>query len=186
KSATVSSLHFATKRAATLAVVGAAQKPFQTFAPLNAGAKHPIQKYGFNYIEEQKKSARPLSPHLQIYAPQWTWYVSGGHRMTGVAMGIVVTVFATGMMASPVDFTTLINFFYSLNMPWPISFFLKFIIAYPVIFHAMNGVRFLGYDVGKGLKLETVYLTAYTVVGLAVIFALILASMKNEKYNVKK
>lgn len=34
---------------------------------------------------EQRKN-RPLSPHLTIYQPQITWYMSGFHRFTGGAV----------------------------------------------------------------------------------------------------
>lgn len=35
----------------------------------------------------QQRKLRPVSPHLQIYQPQITWYLSGLHRVTGVALG---------------------------------------------------------------------------------------------------
>ena len=35
----------------------------------------------------QQRKLRPVSPHLTIYQPQITWYLSGAHRITGVAVG---------------------------------------------------------------------------------------------------
>lgn len=38
-------------------------------------------------IIEQRKN-RPLAPHLTIYAPQLTWYMSAFHRITGGAVAV--------------------------------------------------------------------------------------------------
>jgi succinate dehydrogenase (ubiquinone) cytochrome b560 subunit len=35
----------------------------------------------------QQRKVRPVSPHLTIYQPQITWYLSGLHRITGAAVG---------------------------------------------------------------------------------------------------
>jgi succinate dehydrogenase (ubiquinone) cytochrome b560 subunit len=35
----------------------------------------------------QQRKVRPVSPHLTIYQPQITWYLSGAHRVTGAAIG---------------------------------------------------------------------------------------------------
>lgn len=35
----------------------------------------------------QQRKVRPVSPHLSIYQPQITWYLSGAHRVTGAAVG---------------------------------------------------------------------------------------------------
>jgi hypothetical protein len=38
------------------------------------------------------KANRPLSPHLTIYQPQLTWYMSGLHRITGVYISGCTTI----------------------------------------------------------------------------------------------
>lgn len=49
---------------------------------------------------EQRKN-RPLSPHLTIYQPQITWYMSGFHRFTGGAVAAGKACFAAkGMKAA--------------------------------------------------------------------------------------
>lgn len=35
----------------------------------------------------QQRKVRPVSPHLSIYQPQLTWYMSSLHRITGCAIG---------------------------------------------------------------------------------------------------
>jgi hypothetical protein len=39
-----------------------------------------------NMLRLQRKN-RPSSPHLTIYQPQLTWFMSSAHRITGCAMG---------------------------------------------------------------------------------------------------
>lgn len=55
--------------------------------------------------------------------------------------------------------------------------FIKFYLALPVTFHTLNGVRHLSWDNGKFLKINEVYKTGYTVLGLSVVSALILAAL---------
>jgi succinate dehydrogenase (ubiquinone) cytochrome b560 subunit len=38
-------------------------------------------------FKRSKEFNRPISPHLTIYQPQLTWYMSALHRITGVAVG---------------------------------------------------------------------------------------------------
>ena len=47
-----------------------------------------------------KSSARPLSPHLQIYRPQLTSVLSFAHRLTGVALGIYAIALVAWLMAA--------------------------------------------------------------------------------------
>ncbi|KAF8359189.1 mev-1, partial [Pristionchus pacificus] len=133
--------------------------------------KTPIQKLGWEYLMKQKSLGRPISPHLQIYAPQWTWYVSGLHRITGCVMGGALLVGGVGFAVLPLDFTTFIDFIRGLNLPTAVTALFKWIIAFPIIFHSVNGVRFLGFDLAKGTDLATVYKGAYFVIGFSVLLA---------------
>jgi succinate dehydrogenase (ubiquinone) cytochrome b560 subunit len=38
-------------------------------------------------LVEQRKN-RPIAPHLSIYQPQLTWYMSAFHRFTGGAVAV--------------------------------------------------------------------------------------------------
>ena len=49
-------------------------------------SKTAVQKFGWEYLQRQEKSGRPLSPHLNIYKPQLTWMLSGFHRISGCVM----------------------------------------------------------------------------------------------------
>jgi len=48
--------------------------------------KTPVQNFGWQYLQRQQALGRPLSPHLNIYKPQLTWLISGGHRIAGCVM----------------------------------------------------------------------------------------------------
>jgi succinate dehydrogenase cytochrome b subunit len=47
-----------------------------------------------------KSTARPLSPHLQIYRPQLTSVLSFAHRLTGVMLGIYATALVASLTAA--------------------------------------------------------------------------------------
>ena len=133
--------------------------------------KTPIQKIGWEYLLKQKSLGRPISPHLQIYAPQWTWYVSGLHRISGCVMAGALLVGSVGFAVLPLDFTTFVSFVKSLNIPSVILAAFKWVIAFPIIFHTINGVRFIGFDLAKGTDLPSVYKSAYLVIGVAALLA---------------
>uniref|UniRef100_A0A914UT73 Succinate dehydrogenase cytochrome b560 subunit, mitochondrial n=1 Tax=Plectus sambesii TaxID=2011161 RepID=A0A914UT73_9BILA len=150
----------------------------QTSAPLASyGAHTPIQKWGGDYLERQKALKRPLSPHLGIYQPQLTWYVSGAHRILGCIMAGTLIIGSVGFMVLPLDFTAFIEFVRSLGLPGVVTSAFKFIIAFPMVFHFLNGIRFLGYDMGKGITLNTIYKTGWAVVWVSVLISLIVTFM---------
>jgi succinate dehydrogenase (ubiquinone) cytochrome b560 subunit len=94
----------------------------------------------------QQRKLRPVSPHLTIYQPQLTWYMSSAHRLTGVALGGALYLSSMAYVALPllgyhVDSQALITHFgYA---PDAIKFTAKAILAAPFTFHISNGVRHL-------------------------------------------
>lgn len=56
---------------------------------------------------------------------------------------LAILVFAGGMMAMPFDFPQLIEWIRNLGLPAFVIYALKFIIAFPIVFHPLNGIRFL-------------------------------------------
>uniref|UniRef100_A0A914EAQ0 Succinate dehydrogenase cytochrome b560 subunit, mitochondrial n=1 Tax=Acrobeloides nanus TaxID=290746 RepID=A0A914EAQ0_9BILA len=139
---------------------------------IHGQAKTPIQEWGWKYLVRQEASGRPLSPHLSIYKPQITWFVSGAHRITGCVMAGVLLFGGIGFAALPIDFTTFIDAIQSLGLPRFVLGTFKLIIAYPIVFHTLNGIRFIGYDLAKGMDLPTIHKTGWLVVGLSLIISL--------------
>ena len=94
---------------------------------------------------------RPLSPHLQVYRPQLTSMMSIAHR----ASGIVLT---TGTLALAAWLLTLALGSQSYMvlaglLAHPLGQFVLFGYSVALIYHALNGVRHLGWDLGYGLTI---------------------------------
>uniref|UniRef100_A0A0N4ZPL1 Succinate dehydrogenase cytochrome b560 subunit, mitochondrial n=1 Tax=Parastrongyloides trichosuri TaxID=131310 RepID=A0A0N4ZPL1_PARTI len=139
---------------------------------LTIDSKTPIQKFGWNYLQTQKALKRPLSPSIGIYQMQLTWGLSGLSRISGSIMGGVLVVGGAGFALLPYNFTQFCELIESFHIPAPILGAFKFIIAFPIIYHIFNGIRFLGYEFGIGADLATIYKTGYATVAITAIIAL--------------
>lgn len=95
--------------------------------------------------------------------------------------GLILSGFAAGLcvcaVLPPNDISYWVTAVESMQLHAATLAFIKFYVALPATFHTFNGVRHLLWDNGKFLKLDEVYKTGYTVCGLAVVAALILAAM---------
>ncbi|KAF8953788.1 cytochrome b subunit of succinate dehydrogenase, Sdh3p [Entomortierella lignicola] len=128
-------------------------------------------------LVEQRKN-RPIAPHLTIYQPQLTWYMSMFHRATGGALAVGFYGGAIGYAVGPLlglgfDAATITSAIATLPVAAKIAG--KFIVAYPFTYHAFNGVRHLIWDTASALTLKGVYTTGYTVLGLSTASAIALA-----------
>ncbi|EPY50077.1 succinate dehydrogenase cytochrome b subunit [Schizosaccharomyces cryophilus OY26] len=115
---------------------------------------------------------RPNSPHLSIYEPQLTWYLSSIHRVTGVVLAGALYLFATGYLVAPLagyslDTETISGLLQ--QVPTWIKVPAKFAVSYPFTFHIYNGLRHLVWDTTKELTLKGVYRTGYAVLILSVL-----------------
>ncbi|CAO3619501.1 unnamed protein product [Mucor fragilis] len=127
-----------------------------------------------------QRKLRPSSPHLTIYQPQLTWYMSSAHRITGCAMGGALYLGAMAYLAAPVfgytvDANTVVSSFGA--APEAVKMSAKAILALPFTFHASNGIRHLIWDAGKCLDIKGVYNTGYVVLASTVIGTAYLATM---------
>jgi succinate dehydrogenase / fumarate reductase cytochrome b subunit len=113
------------------------------------------------------KTARPLSPHLQVYKPQLTSGMSIFHRFTGIglALGLPVFVFWLIQLAQGQnDYASFMDLLHTcvgqiLLFGWTWAFF----------YHFCNGIRHLIWDTGRMLTLEKVYLSGYITIGVSVL-----------------
>jgi succinate dehydrogenase / fumarate reductase, cytochrome b subunit len=111
---------------------------------------------------------RPLSPHLQIYAWQWTMALSILHRATGVGLagGTLLMVWWLLALANGAEsFDTVqmvigswIGRLCLLGWTWAL------------FYHFCNGIRHLFWDIGKGFELDTARNSGYTVVVASIVF----------------
>jgi succinate dehydrogenase (ubiquinone) cytochrome b560 subunit len=129
-------------------------------------------------ILAQQRLNRPVSPHLSIYRPQITWIGSSAHRITGVALSGSLYLFATAYLAAPLfgwhlESASIAAAFGAL--PIAAKVLIKGTAAFPFVYHCLNGVRHLVWDLGRGISNQQVIKSGWTVVGLTVVSALTLA-----------
>ena len=102
--------------------------------------------------DAKAQTARPLSPHLQIYRWTWTMAMSIFHRATGCALYVGTLLFAIWLLAlssGPVPYDHVSWFFGS-----PIGLLIMFGYTWALVHHMLGGVRHLVWDNGRGFELE--------------------------------
>ena len=124
-------------------------------------------------MADVNRGNRPLSPHLQIYRPQWTWVPSILHRITGVGMavgGVMVVWWLTAAAVGGPDYFVLVD---GLITSW-LGHLVLLGLTWSLAFHLLNGIRHLVWDVGRGFEIETAERTAQgTVIGSLVLTVLL-------------
>ncbi|RPB22378.1 succinate dehydrogenase cytochrome b560 subunit [Terfezia boudieri ATCC MYA-4762] len=120
-------------------------------------------------ILKEQRLRRPVAPHISIYQPQLTWYLSSLNRIAGVTLSGGTYLFALGYLASPylgwhLESATLAAAFGALPLAAKLG--IKTVVAAPFSFHYWNKIRHLVWDTGRFLDLKGVYATGYTVLGL--------------------
>ena len=118
------------------------------------------------------ESARPLSPHLQIYKWQLTMTLSILHRATGIALAvgtILVLALLVALAAGPDAYATVRGFCGS-----PFGLFLLLGWSWALCFHLCNGIRHLAWDAGWGFSIPRAYASGWTVVVLSLVFTILI------------
>lgn len=110
-------------------------------------------------------SARPVSPHLQIYKPQLTSVMSIMHRITGVGAFLGSVCVMLWLVSLAWD-ASLYGFLQIVVVSIPVQILL-FLWTLSFIYHLLNGVRHLVWDAGKGLELPEIYKSGKIVMILA-------------------
>lgn len=96
--------------------------------------------------------ARPLSPHLQIWRWTVTMAASITHRMTGGALYAGVFLLAGFLLAIAGGEAT-----YQRLLGWIPGWFAALVLfgyAFAILFHTLNGLRHLYWDMGRGFDLK--------------------------------
>jgi succinate dehydrogenase / fumarate reductase cytochrome b subunit len=105
---------------------------------------------------------RPLSPHLQVYRPQWTSVLSISHRATGIALSvgaIAMVWWLTAAAMSPEHYAAFTGVAGSI-----IGQLALFVWTFCLFYHTCNGVRHLMWDTGRWLELDQARKSGYHVV----------------------
>ena len=117
---------------------------------------------------------RPLSPHLQVYRPQMTSVMSILHRAAGVVLTTGTLIMAAWLVSLALgkeayDVVVMV-------IGHPLGQFVLFGYSVALIYHALNGVRHLGWDLGFGLTIPQVYKNGQIVLFLTVVLTMSLWS----------
>ena len=113
---------------------------------------------------------RPLSPHLQVYRPQMTSVMSILHRAAGVVLTTGTLIMAAWLVSLALgkeayDVVVMV-------IGHPLGQFVLFGYSVARIYHALNGVRHLGWDVGFGLTIPQVYKNGQIVLFMTVVLTM--------------
>ncbi|EXJ91813.1 succinate dehydrogenase (ubiquinone) cytochrome b560 subunit [Capronia epimyces CBS 606.96] len=136
-----------------------------------------VSQSGAQDILAAQRRHRPVSPHLAIYKPQVTWYLSALNRITGATLSGGIYVFGAAYLAAPLfgwhlESASLAASFATLPILAKVA--LKSLVALPFTFHSFNGLRHLVWDTGSSITNKQVIVTGWSVVGLSVVSALAL------------
>ena len=116
---------------------------------------------------------RPLSPRLSIYRWQPAMIASIAHRASGILLFLFAPLYlwvVHHMTGSAEDFALAYNFLHSLP-----GVLLLWLVGSSLIYHFLNGIRFLSLDIGWGESRETMRGSARIVLVLSVLLAVLLA-----------
>jgi len=114
---------------------------------------------------------RPLSPHLQIYRLPMPALMSIAHRATGVILATGTIILAVWLMAlahGPQSFA-----FVAEILRHPLGQFVLFGYSVALFYHAFNGIRHLGWDIGFGLGIPDVYRSGFAVLVATIVTAVV-------------
>ena len=107
---------------------------------------------------------RPLSPHLQVYRPQLTSVMSIMHRASGAVLAtgsLLVALWLAALAAGAAVFNPVAD-----GMQHPLGQLVMFGYSLALVYHGLNGIRHLMWDLRVGLEIKQVYQSGYLVLGL--------------------
>ena len=128
----------------------------------------------------QQRLRRPLSPHLSIYRPQITSTLSVLMRITGLAMSGAFCLYPLLYLASPLlGIDVSVASLVAMVGSWPafVKLPLKLAVAWTFTFHGFNALRFLTWDVARGITNKRVAQTGWAVVVASFASALALVTL---------
>lgn len=117
-------------------------------------ADHWSGKREEELLVSQRKQ-RPISPHLTVYEPEMSWYLSSLHRISGILLALgfyafTITLGVTTLLGMQTSFQDL-NKWYHEKLPKWSQWLLKGSAGYLFAFHFGNGIRHLVWDMGYEL-----------------------------------
>lgn len=129
-------------------------------------------------ILSKQRRARPTSPHLNIYRWSVTMYTGAMNRITGSILSGSLYIFGSLYLIGPYIGLEITSAGMAATFAtWPVAAKLatKMVVAFPFVFHSLNGVRHLTWDTGTMLGNANVNKSGWTVIGLSVAVTVALA-----------
>jgi succinate dehydrogenase / fumarate reductase cytochrome b subunit len=111
--------------------------------------------------------ARPLSPHFSVYKWPLTMATSITHRATGVAISVGMVLIAWGLIAlasGPELYQPFVAAMGSIIGLIVLAGFL-----WSLVFHFLNGIRHLAWDMGYGFAVPIANRTGVLVIALSIL-----------------
>jgi succinate dehydrogenase / fumarate reductase cytochrome b subunit len=100
--------------------------------------------------QKPAQATRPLSPHLTIYRWPVTMATSITHRATGVGLSLGAVILAWWLVSisnGPEGWES----FHALS-DTPIGLLVVFGLTWSLVYHFLNGIRHLAWDLGYGFE----------------------------------
>lgn len=111
---------------------------------------------------------RPLSPHLQVYRWQLTMVMSILHRVSGIVL--TVGAFGVAWWLLALSSGDALYARAARVMSSPLGLLVLFGFSLALVFHLLNGLRHLLWDMGWGFEISETYRSGWTVTVLTVVF----------------
>jgi succinate dehydrogenase / fumarate reductase cytochrome b subunit len=115
---------------------------------------------------------RPLSPHLTIYRWPVTMMTSITHRVTGVGLSVGAVILAWWLISisnGPEGWES----FHAIS-DTPIGLLVLFGLIWSLVYHFLNGIRHLAWDLGYGFAKQQAERNSVIILALSVICAVVI------------
>lgn len=123
-------------------------------------------------MADVNRGDRPLSPHLDIYKPQWTWVPSITHRITGCGLAAGALLLVAWLLGASVGGA------YFAWIDWIASSWAGLLVwfgsTWALMYHAFNGVRHLIWDSGAMFEIKKVEASAKAIAGGSILATLLI------------
>jgi succinate dehydrogenase / fumarate reductase, cytochrome b subunit len=113
---------------------------------------------------------RPLSPHMTIYRWPVTMMTSLAHRVTGVGLAMGTVILAWWLVSisnGPQGWES-----FHAVVQTPIGLLVLFGLTWSLVYHFLNGVRHLAWDLGYGFAKHAAERNSAIIIALSVLAAL--------------
>lgn len=123
---------------------------------------------GETFWTKNAKLQRPVSPWM-IYKPQITSMLSITHRGTGLGLGVLLYGWGiNALFSSNTNWAQTLTYLHEV-VPSSAIVTLKVLVAGSVVYHTVNGMRHLAWDMGYGFTLRELYTSGYAVLAITLL-----------------